>query len=49
LVDNTNYTAAQGMGYLKTGRPADGQVTQNSMALNSGKSSNANIWFLCRK
>jgi hypothetical protein len=49
LVDNTNYTAAQGMGYLKTGRPADGQVNQNSMALNSGKSSNANIWFFMQK
>lgn len=49
LVDNTNYTTAQGMGYLKTVRPADGPVTQNSMALNSGKSSNANIWFFMQK
>ncbi|MBS1627987.1 MAG: hypothetical protein JSR09_04085 [Bacteroidetes bacterium] len=49
LIDNTNYTAAQSMGYLKTGRPADGPVTQNSMALNSGKSSNANLWFFMQK
>lgn len=49
LIDNTDYTAAQGMGYLKTGRPVDGVVTQNSMALNSGKSSNANLWFFMQK
>jgi hypothetical protein len=45
--DNTNYTAAQSMGYLKTvnGSP----VTQNSFGLNTGKSSNVNIWFFMQK
>ena len=45
--DNTNYTAAQTMGYFKTvnGSP----VTQSSFALNSGKSSNVNIWLFMQK
>ncbi len=47
--DNTNYTAAQSSGYLKVLRPANGAVTQNSMALNTGKSSNANIWLFMQK
>jgi hypothetical protein len=49
LVDNTNYAAAQTMGYLKTPNAAAGPVTQNSMTLNSGKSSNVNIWFFMQK
>ena len=45
--DNTNYTSAQSMGYLKTvnGHP----VNQNSFALNTGKSSNVNLWFFMQK
>jgi hypothetical protein len=45
--DNTNYAAAQGMGYFKTvnGSP----VNQNSFTLNTGKSSNVNIWFFMQK
>ncbi len=45
--DNTNYTAAQSMGYLTTvhGSP----VTQNSFSLNTGKSSNVNIWLFMQK
>jgi hypothetical protein len=44
--DNTNYAVAQTMGYLN---PVNGAVTQNSFALNSGKSSNVNIWFFMQK
>jgi hypothetical protein len=45
--DNTNYTAAQSMGYFKTvnGSP----VNQNSFALNTGKSSNVNLWLFMQK
>ncbi len=45
--DNSNYTAAQSMGYLTTvhGSP----VNQNSFALNTGKSSNVNIWLFMQK
>ena len=45
--DNTNYTAAQNMGYLKI---INGNtINQNSFALNTGKSSNANIWVFMQK
>lgn len=47
--DNTNYAAAQAGGYFKTLRPADGQVNQNSFKLNTGKSSNVNIWIFMQK
>jgi hypothetical protein len=47
--DNTNYTIAQSLGYLKTLNLTSGPVTKNSMALNTGKSSNANIWFFMQK
>lgn len=45
--DNTNYTSAQSMGYFSTvhGSP----VNQNSFALNTGKSSNANVWIFMQK
>ncbi|MGC8750567.1 outer membrane beta-barrel protein [Hydrotalea sp.] len=45
--DNTNYTAAQGAGYLTTvnGNP----VTKNNFNLRTGKSSNVNIWFFMQK
>ncbi len=47
--DNTDYTAAQAGGYLKVLRPADGAVNQNSTTLNTGKSSNVNIWLFMQK
>ena len=47
--DQTNYTAAQAGGYFKVLRAADGQVNQNSFKLNTGKSSNVNIWFFMQK
>lgn len=45
--DNTNYIAAQSFGYFKTvnGSP----INQNSFALNTGKSSNVNIWVFMQK
>lgn len=45
--DNTNYTTAQGAGYLTTvnGNP----VTKNNFNLRTGKSSNVNIWFFMQK
>ncbi len=49
LTDNTNYTSAQGGGYLRTLNTAAGPVTANSMKLNTGKSSNFNLWFFMQK
>jgi hypothetical protein len=49
LRDNTNYATAQNMGYLKVVGTNGKPVTQSDMALNSGKSSNANIWFFMQK
>ena len=45
--DNTNYTAAQSMGYFKTVNGS--AVNQNSFALNTGKSSNVNLWIFMQK
>lgn len=47
--DETNYASAQAGPYLKTLRAADGPVDQNSTALNTGKSSNVNIWLFMQK
>lgn len=47
--DNTNYTNAQAGTYFKTLRPQDGPVNQNSYQLNTGKSSNVNIWLFMQK
>ncbi len=47
--DQTNYTAAQNMGYLRQFRPQDGKVNATSTSLNTGKSSNVNIWFFMQK
>ena len=47
--DETNYGYAQAGTYFKTFRPQDGQVTQNSYQLNTGKSSNVNIWLFMQK
>jgi len=49
LRDNTNYASAQAGSYFKTLRPADGPVNQNSYQLNTGKTSNVNIWFFMQK
>ena len=49
LRDNTNYTSAQSGPFFKTLRPADGAVNENSYKLNTGKSSNVNIWFFMQK
>ncbi|MFL9482138.1 outer membrane beta-barrel protein [Chitinophagaceae bacterium LWZ2-11] len=46
--DQTNYTAAQSMGYLRQIGPG-GPVTQSAMTLNTGKSSNVNIWLFMQK
>ena len=45
--DNTNYASAQSMGYFKTVNGS--AVSQNSFALNTGKTSNVNIWFFMQK
>lgn len=47
--DQTNYANAQAGGYFRTFRPADGAVNQNSFKLNTGKSTNVNIWFFMQK
>lgn len=49
LIDNTDYSKAQGMGYLKTAYAPAGPITQSDMTLNSGKSSNVNLWFFMQK
>jgi len=46
--DQTNYTAAQSMGYLKQIGPG-GAVNENSTSLSTGKSSNVNLWFFMQK
>lgn len=47
--DQTNYANAQAGSYFRTFRPADGAVNQNSFKLNTGKSTNVNIWFFMQK
>ncbi len=47
--DNTNFASAQAGPYFKTLRAADGPVNQNSYRLNTGKTSNVNIWFFMQK
>ena len=47
--ENTNFTSAQAGSYFKTLRPASGPVNQDSYKLNTGKSSNVNIWFFMQK
>ena len=44
--DNTNYSTAQTMGYLNS---VNGALNKNSFALNTGKSSNFNLWFFMQK
>ncbi|SJZ59402.1 outer membrane beta-barrel protein [Sediminibacterium ginsengisoli] len=47
--DNTDYAAAQAGGYFKVLRTVDGPVDKNSFRLNTGKSSNVNIWLFMQK
>ena len=47
--DNTDYSFAQAGSYFKVLRPADGPVNKNSYQLNTGKSSNVNIWLFMQK
>ncbi len=47
--DNTDYTIAQAGTYLKTFRTQDGKPNQNAYQLNTGKSSNLNIWVFMQK
>jgi len=47
--DNTDYTSAQSGTYFKTFRTQDGKPNQNTYQLNTGKSSNLNIWFFMQK
>ena len=47
--DETNYTSAQSGSYFKVLRVADGKVNENSYQLNTGKSSNVNIWLFMQK
>lgn len=49
LRDNTNYGFAQTGSYFKTVRPTDAPVNQNSYRLNTGKTSNVNIWIFMQK
>ncbi len=49
LRDNTDYSSAQAGSYFKTFRPTDGPVNQNSYRLNTGKTTNVNIWIFMQK
>ncbi len=48
LRDQTNYANAQAGGYLRS-IGSGGPVTENSMKLRAGKSSNVNLWFFMQK
>ena len=47
--DQTNYAYAQGGSYLKVLRPGDPPVSETSTSLNTGKSSNVNIWLFMQR
>jgi hypothetical protein len=48
--DQTNYgTAVPGNAYFRQLSPAAGAVNNNSYRLNTGKSSNVNLWFFMQK
>ncbi len=49
LRDNTNYGFAQAGSYFKTLQPASGPVSDNSYRLNTGKTTNVNLWFFMQK
>jgi hypothetical protein len=47
--DQTNYSYAQAGSYLKIMRPGDPAVNEGSTTLNTGKSSNVNIWLFMQR
>lgn len=47
--DETNYTNAQAGNYLRTLYTPAGAVTNQSLRLKTGKSSNVNLWFFTQK
>ena len=47
--DQTNYAYAQGGSYLKVMRPGDPPVSETTTSLNTGKSSNVNIWLFMQR
>jgi hypothetical protein len=47
--DLTNYSYAQAGSYLKTMRPGDPAVNEGTTTLNTGKSSNVNIWLFMQR
>lgn len=47
--DLTNYSYAQAGNYLKTMRPGDPAVNEGTTTLNTGKSSNVNIWLFMQR
>lgn len=49
IQDKTNYSFAQSGPYFKQFRPQDGPVNENSYRLNTGKTSNVNLWFFMQK
>lgn len=47
--DQTNYAFAQAGNYLRIMRPGDPPVSETSTSLNTGKSSNVNIWLFMQR
>lgn len=47
--DQTNYSYAQAGNYLKVMRPGDAPINEAATTLNTGKSSNVNIWFFMQR
>jgi len=47
--DQTNYAYAQGGSYLKIMRPGGPAVSETTTSLNTGKSSNVNIWLFMQR
>lgn len=47
--DLTNYSFAQAGGYLRIMRPGDPAVNEGTTTLNTGKSSNVNIWLFMQR
>ena len=48
-IDKTDYTFAQGGNYVRTLNAAAGAVTEQSLRLKTGKSSNVNLWIFMQK
>lgn len=47
--DQTNYAFAQAGNYLRVMRPGDPAVNESTTTLNTGKSSNVNIWLFMQR